>query len=197
MKSFIAETDSVQYRLEIGDSGEVRYTVRTRTADLDIPWQCELQEVVLDPIEQRLIRNDIPGIAPGLLVWAAQGCLAGQVFVIQIPDSGHALIEGIFLTTILAGQGFHHPEGDVLYFDSAHWFRIVQPQRLALEVARYLVTFPLFDRELRSLRTVTLPSGRPANSFEIRAGVECLDSVWNTGKTLLELKSAAAAAGRR
>jgi hypothetical protein len=196
VKNFVVETDVARYRLEIDDHGEVRYSVYTRTADFDIPWQCELQHVVLDPIDQRLIRNDVPGIAPGLLVWLAQGCLAGQVFVIQIPDGTYAVKEGIFLTTILGGQGFHHPQGDVLYFDSTHWFRIVQPENIVFEVARYLVTFPLFDRELRSLRAVTLPSGRPANFFEIRAGVECVDSVWNTENTLLKLKRAAAASAR-
>jgi hypothetical protein len=116
--------------------------------------------------------------------------------VIQIPDGTHAVNEGIFLTTILGGQGFHHPHGDVLYFDSAHWFRIVQPENIVVEVARYLVTFPLFDKELRSLRAVTLPSGRAANFFEIRAGIECLDSVWNTGTTFLKLKHVAAASAR-
>lgn len=196
MKNFVVETDVARYSLEIDDGGEVRYSVYTSTGDFDIPWQCELQHVVLDPIDERLISNDIPGIAPGLLVWVAQGCLAGQVFVIQIPVGTHVVKEGIFLTTILGGRGFHHPQGDVLYFDSAHWFRIVQPESIVFEVARYLVTFPLFDRELRSLRTVTLPSGRPANFFEIRAGVECLDSIWNTGTILLKLKHAAAASAR-
>jgi len=189
VKSFLAETDVVQHNLEIDDRGEVRYTVFTRTGDLDIPWQSESRDAVLDPIEEHLIRHDMPGIVPGLLVWAAQGYLAGEIFLVHIPGG---LAEGIFLTTILGGQGFHNPEGDVLYFDSMHWFRILRPERIACEVARYIATFPLFDRDSSSVRTVTLPSGRIANCAEIRAGVDYLDSVWNTGKTRLRLKYAAA-----